>query len=328
MRLAVSGMTCGSCSARVQRVLARQPGVSDAIVNLATGQASVRVGARRGGRAGTRRCRRADRLRRRGRRRRRGLAGARCARARRRGRPRKARLAAAHRRRRAADDRDRGAHLHQTARRDGALDRRPARRSGPVLVRAAVPARRVATGARTHHEHGHADRARHPLGLHLLHVRAADGHEPARPRRTRRRVHERAPALRHGRGDHHVPARGPLLRGRRERTRRTRRAAPGDARRHPGTPRRRERPRGAGAPGPRRAGAPRRRLPDAPRRPCARRRHRPLRPLEHRRVDADGGVTARHEGRRSDRLRRHASTSTARCAPARPPSVRTPRWPI
>lgn len=39
----VGGMTCGSCAARVQRVLARQAGVADAQVNFATGQASVRV---------------------------------------------------------------------------------------------------------------------------------------------------------------------------------------------------------------------------------------------------------------------------------------------
>ncbi|HUA10536.1 MAG TPA: cation-translocating P-type ATPase [Solirubrobacteraceae bacterium] len=37
----VSGMTCGSCAARVQRALARQPGVDDARVNYATGRATV-----------------------------------------------------------------------------------------------------------------------------------------------------------------------------------------------------------------------------------------------------------------------------------------------
>jgi copper-transporting P-type ATPase V len=37
----VSGMTCGSCAARVQRALSREPGVSEALVNYATGRATV-----------------------------------------------------------------------------------------------------------------------------------------------------------------------------------------------------------------------------------------------------------------------------------------------
>jgi copper-transporting P-type ATPase V len=41
--LSVQGMTCGSCAARVQRVLARQAGVADAEVNFATGRARVRT---------------------------------------------------------------------------------------------------------------------------------------------------------------------------------------------------------------------------------------------------------------------------------------------
>ncbi|MDQ3343962.1 MAG: heavy metal translocating P-type ATPase [Actinomycetota bacterium] len=41
---AVSGMTCGSCAARVQRVLGRQEGVDDAEVNFATGKARVQAG--------------------------------------------------------------------------------------------------------------------------------------------------------------------------------------------------------------------------------------------------------------------------------------------
>jgi copper-transporting P-type ATPase V len=41
--LNVQGMTCGSCAARVQRVLARQAGVADAEVNFATGRARVRT---------------------------------------------------------------------------------------------------------------------------------------------------------------------------------------------------------------------------------------------------------------------------------------------
>src|SRR3954471_4931951 len=39
--LAVTGMTCAACQANVQRALARQLGVSDAAVNLMTGQARV-----------------------------------------------------------------------------------------------------------------------------------------------------------------------------------------------------------------------------------------------------------------------------------------------
>ncbi|MGI9119679.1 MAG: heavy metal translocating P-type ATPase [Acidimicrobiales bacterium] len=38
---AVSGMTCGSCAARIQKVLARRPGVADAAVNFATSKATV-----------------------------------------------------------------------------------------------------------------------------------------------------------------------------------------------------------------------------------------------------------------------------------------------
>ena len=39
--LDVSGMTCGSCATRVERVLGRQPGVARAAVNFATGRAVV-----------------------------------------------------------------------------------------------------------------------------------------------------------------------------------------------------------------------------------------------------------------------------------------------
>jgi copper-transporting P-type ATPase V len=42
--LPVEGMTCGSCSARVQRVLEKQPGIVSAEVNLATGNARVEAG--------------------------------------------------------------------------------------------------------------------------------------------------------------------------------------------------------------------------------------------------------------------------------------------
>ncbi|WP_298234482.1 heavy metal translocating P-type ATPase, partial [uncultured Azohydromonas sp.] len=46
VRLRVEGMTCASCSARVERVLSRQPGVISASVNLATEQAEVVLAAR------------------------------------------------------------------------------------------------------------------------------------------------------------------------------------------------------------------------------------------------------------------------------------------
>jgi len=38
--LAVEGMTCASCAVRIQRVLSRQDGVSDARVNYATRHAA------------------------------------------------------------------------------------------------------------------------------------------------------------------------------------------------------------------------------------------------------------------------------------------------
>src|SRR3954463_1697478 len=40
--LAVTGMTCAACQARVQRALAAEPGVIDASVNLVTSTAAVR----------------------------------------------------------------------------------------------------------------------------------------------------------------------------------------------------------------------------------------------------------------------------------------------
>src|SRR5690625_2200055 len=41
--LPVEGMTCGSCAARVQRTLAKQPGVTDVEVNFATGLARLNI---------------------------------------------------------------------------------------------------------------------------------------------------------------------------------------------------------------------------------------------------------------------------------------------
>jgi cation-transporting ATPase V/Cu+-exporting ATPase len=41
LELDVTGMTCGSCAARVQRALSREPGVTEALVNYATGRATV-----------------------------------------------------------------------------------------------------------------------------------------------------------------------------------------------------------------------------------------------------------------------------------------------
>jgi copper-transporting P-type ATPase V len=39
----VEGMTCAACAARVERVLTKQPGVDNAVVNYATGRAQVRI---------------------------------------------------------------------------------------------------------------------------------------------------------------------------------------------------------------------------------------------------------------------------------------------
>ena len=41
LTIPVQGMTCAACSARIQRVLERTPGVSTANVNLMTGSATV-----------------------------------------------------------------------------------------------------------------------------------------------------------------------------------------------------------------------------------------------------------------------------------------------
>jgi cation-transporting ATPase V len=43
LELDVAGMRCGSCAARVQRTLSREPGVADALVNYATGRATVEL---------------------------------------------------------------------------------------------------------------------------------------------------------------------------------------------------------------------------------------------------------------------------------------------
>ena len=42
MELAIEGMTCASCVSRVEKALAKVPGVIDAAVNLATGRATLR----------------------------------------------------------------------------------------------------------------------------------------------------------------------------------------------------------------------------------------------------------------------------------------------
>ena len=42
VELSVSGMTCGSCAARVQRALSKREGVGQAEVNFATGTPRVR----------------------------------------------------------------------------------------------------------------------------------------------------------------------------------------------------------------------------------------------------------------------------------------------
>jgi len=46
IRLQIEGMSCAACSARVERVLKRQEGVEEAVVNLATGEAFVRFQAK------------------------------------------------------------------------------------------------------------------------------------------------------------------------------------------------------------------------------------------------------------------------------------------
>ena len=45
VRLAITGMTCASCSARIERKLAKVAGVQSATVNLATEKAQVRFSA-------------------------------------------------------------------------------------------------------------------------------------------------------------------------------------------------------------------------------------------------------------------------------------------
>lgn len=44
LRLDVTGMTCGSCVQRVEKTLLKQPGVLECKVNLATAEATVRLG--------------------------------------------------------------------------------------------------------------------------------------------------------------------------------------------------------------------------------------------------------------------------------------------
>ena len=41
----VSGMTCGSCAARIEKVLVEQVGVEDAAVDVASGRATVKLAA-------------------------------------------------------------------------------------------------------------------------------------------------------------------------------------------------------------------------------------------------------------------------------------------
>jgi P-type Cu+ transporter len=43
LRLQIEGMTCASCAARVEKAIAKMPGVVEASVNLATEVADVRV---------------------------------------------------------------------------------------------------------------------------------------------------------------------------------------------------------------------------------------------------------------------------------------------
>ena len=41
VRLEVEGMTCAACASRIERVLGKQSGVSEAVINYATGDARV-----------------------------------------------------------------------------------------------------------------------------------------------------------------------------------------------------------------------------------------------------------------------------------------------
>ncbi|HEV3033341.1 MAG TPA: heavy metal-associated domain-containing protein, partial [Solirubrobacteraceae bacterium] len=49
VELDVTGMSCGSCAARVQRALGGLPGVQEALVNYATGRATVELDPRLAG---------------------------------------------------------------------------------------------------------------------------------------------------------------------------------------------------------------------------------------------------------------------------------------
>ena len=42
--LRIDGMTCGGCKASVEKILAGQPGVTRAVVDLAAGRAAVSAG--------------------------------------------------------------------------------------------------------------------------------------------------------------------------------------------------------------------------------------------------------------------------------------------
>ena len=147
IELDVTGMSCGSCAARVQAALGSAPGVAHAVGQLRDGARERRGRRGRRGPAAAGRGGRAHRLRR--------VARSARARARRRRRwpswrPARSEERADWLRRMlvagAAGGRGRGAHLLRAARRHRTLDRRGADRADPVLVRAAVPARRLGHG--------------------------------------------------------------------------------------------------------------------------------------------------------------------------------------
>ena len=180
MELDVSGMTCGSCAARVQRALC-------APARRQRGARQLRHRAR------DRRAR-AGRARRRAARRRRASAPAT---ARRRSRPARPSRRARSRRSSSARRASRpvwcgGSRSRCRSRWRSRCSPTPqphdptarwivggARGAGAVLVRAAVPALGVGARARARHQHGHADRAQHAGELRLLDGDAAHRRAPS-----------------------------------------------------------------------------------------------------------------------------------------------------
>ena len=211
--LEVSGMTCGSCAARVKRALERQEGVGDAVVNYATGRATVELldgtvddgsSSMRFARPATTRCPRPTAHPNRPRRStsRSDVETART------GLP-----AAPHRPRSAAGGGDRRAHLRRPTRPDGPLAHAPRSRcrcsSGagwPFLRSAWARARARSTNMDTLI----ALSTLASFGYSTVH---AAEREPGLPARRAGRQVRHAARLRHGRDHHRRAAHRPLVRG-------------------------------------------------------------------------------------------------------------------